>query len=103
MSTNPAGKGTKTIGINMSKEMAHELEKRASSLKISTGKYCKIILSEWLNNADKSQTGIPLEIWLPEDTPDWISTEIEAKAQELMSAMGYRVLSESGEKKGAFA
>ena len=39
MSTNPAGKGTKTIGINMKAEMAADIEKRAKSMGISTGMY----------------------------------------------------------------
>lgn len=30
MTTNPVGKGTKTVGINMSMKMANELEKRSS-------------------------------------------------------------------------
>jgi len=53
MSTNPVGKGTKTIGINMSKDMADELEKRSDSMKISKSKYCKIILSDWLKSGKK--------------------------------------------------
>ncbi len=53
MATNPAGKGTKTIGINMKLEMARELEKRAASMQISTGAYCKIILGEWLKSGNK--------------------------------------------------
>ncbi len=50
MATNPIGKNTKTIGINMSAKMADELEKRANSMHISTSKYCKVILSEWLSS-----------------------------------------------------
>ena len=46
-------KGTKTIGINMKKEMACQLEERAESMHISTGKYCKIILGEWLKSKKK--------------------------------------------------
>ena len=53
MATNPIGKGTKTIGINMSKKMADELEKRASSMHISKSKYCKIILQQWLDSGKK--------------------------------------------------
>lgn len=53
MATNPAGKGTKTIGINMKKEMAHDLEKRAASMQLSTGAYCKIILGEWMKSGKK--------------------------------------------------
>ena len=53
MGTNPIGKNTKTIGINMTKEVADELEKRASSMQLSTSKYCKVILTEWLNSGKK--------------------------------------------------
>ncbi len=53
MATNPIGKGTKTIGINMKKAMADELEKRAASMSISKSKYCKIILQQWLDSGDK--------------------------------------------------
>lgn len=50
MATNPIGKGTQTIGINMPAKMANDLEKRASSMHISKSKYCKIILREWLES-----------------------------------------------------
>ena len=53
MGTNPVGKNTKTIGINMTKEVADELEKRANSMHLSTSKYCKVILTEWLNSGKK--------------------------------------------------
>ncbi len=53
MATNPIGKDTKTIGINMNKKMADELEKRANSMHLSVSKYCKVILSEWLNSGKK--------------------------------------------------
>lgn len=53
MATNPAGKGTKTIGINMKMSMAQDLEKRALSMQLSTGAYCKIILGEWLKSGKK--------------------------------------------------
>ena len=53
MATNPIGKGTKTIGINMSEKMADELEKRATSMHISKSKYCKIILQQWLDSGKK--------------------------------------------------
>lgn len=43
-------KNTKTIGINMSSKMADELEKRAQSMHLSTSKYCKVILSEWISS-----------------------------------------------------
>ncbi len=55
MATNPAGKGTKTIGINMKMDMATELEKRALSMQLSTGAYCKIILGDWLDSGKKLQ------------------------------------------------
>ncbi len=53
MAGNPIGKGTKTIGINMSKQMADELEKRASSMHISKSKYCKLILQQWIDSKKK--------------------------------------------------
>jgi hypothetical protein len=55
MATNTAGKRTKTIGINMKLDMATELERRAKSMHLSTGAYCKIILSEWMNSGQKLQ------------------------------------------------
>lgn len=53
MATNPAGKGTKTIGINMKHDMAAELERRAASMQLSTGAYCKIILTNHLESGRK--------------------------------------------------
>jgi hypothetical protein len=53
MVTNPIGKGTKTIGINMDKKMAAELEKRATTMHISKSNYCKIILRQWLESGKK--------------------------------------------------
>jgi len=53
MTTNAIGKGTKTIGINMNKKMANELERRANSMHISKSKYCKIILQQWLDSGKK--------------------------------------------------
>ncbi len=53
MTTNPVGKGTQTIGINMSLKMANELEKRSSSMSISKSKYCKIILQQWMDSGKK--------------------------------------------------
>ncbi len=55
MATNPAGKGTKTIGINMKADMAKELERRSKSMQLSTGAYCKIILGQWLESGKKLQ------------------------------------------------
>ena len=53
MATNPVGKGTKTIGINMKSEMADDIEKRAKSMGISTGMYCKTILGNWMKSGKK--------------------------------------------------
>lgn len=53
MATNPAGKGTKTIGINMKVEMAQELERRAASMQLSTGAYCKIVLRGHIESGRK--------------------------------------------------
>ena len=53
MASNPVGKDTKTIGINMKAEMASELDKRAKSMHISTSNYCKIILRQWLESKQK--------------------------------------------------
>ena len=53
MATNPIGKGTKTIGINMPAEMADELIDRAESMHLSVSKYCKIILEQWVNSGEK--------------------------------------------------
>ena len=53
MATNPVGKDTKTIGINMNKKMADELEDRASSMHLSTSKYCKILLQQWIDSGKK--------------------------------------------------
>ena len=44
MATNPLGKGTKTIGVNMKLELAAELERRCTSMGISAGAYIKILL-----------------------------------------------------------
>jgi len=43
----------KTIGVNMKKEMAAELERRAASMNLSTGAYCKIILTRWMESGKK--------------------------------------------------
>lgn len=53
MATNPIGKNTKTIGINMPQPMASELTDRANSMHLSVSKYCKIILQEWLSSGKK--------------------------------------------------
>ena len=48
MARKSLGIKTKTIGISMSKEMSDQLEERATSMHLSTSKYCKIIFTEWL-------------------------------------------------------
>lgn len=53
MSTNPIGKGTKTIGINMNAQMADDLISRAESMHLSVSKYCKIILQQWVESGNK--------------------------------------------------
>lgn len=53
MATNPIGKGTKTIGINMGAKMADELTARAESMHLSVSKYCKIILQQWVDSGKK--------------------------------------------------
>jgi hypothetical protein len=53
MSANPIEKRTKTIGINMNKKMADDLEERACSMHLSSSKYCKIILAQWLASGKK--------------------------------------------------
>lgn len=53
MSTNPMGKGTRTVGINMSETMAADIERRATSMHISKSKYCKIILQKWIDSGSK--------------------------------------------------
>ena len=46
-------KETKTIGINMQKSMATNLEDRAKNMHISTSNYCKIILQQWIDSGKK--------------------------------------------------
>ena len=53
MATKPIGKERKTIGINMKMEMAEEIERRAHSMQLSTGAYCKIILGQWVDSGKK--------------------------------------------------
>ena len=50
-------KGTKTIGINMCKKMADELEARAASMHISKSKYCKVVLQQWIDSGKKLKLG----------------------------------------------
>ncbi len=49
----PHWKRSKTIGINMPRGMAEDLEKRADSMHISKSKYCKIVLQQWLQSGKK--------------------------------------------------
>lgn len=53
MVSHPAGKGTKTIGINMQEKMAREIKARAESMQISSSNYCKLILKQWLDSGAK--------------------------------------------------
>jgi hypothetical protein len=53
MAKKPIKKDVKTIGINMNAKMATDLEERANSMHLSTSKYCKIILSQWLESGNK--------------------------------------------------
>jgi hypothetical protein len=57
MATNPIGRGSKTIGLNMDKKMAAELEARAASMHISKSKYCKIVLQQWIDSGKKLTLG----------------------------------------------
>jgi len=57
MATNPIGKGSKTIGINMPAKMAADIEKRAESMSISTSNYCKIVLQQWIDSGKKLTLG----------------------------------------------
>ncbi len=53
MATNALGPGTKTVGVNMNQKMAAEVEKRAKSMNISTSKYVKNILQQWIDSGKK--------------------------------------------------
>lgn len=55
MTSQAKDKSAKTIGINMQKQMADEIAARADSMHLSTGKYCKIILGQWLESGAKLQ------------------------------------------------
>ncbi len=57
MATNPIGKGSKTIGINMPAKMAADIEKRAESMSISKSNYCKIVLQQWIDSGKKLTLG----------------------------------------------
>lgn len=52
MASNSIQPGKKTIGINMKIELAELLETRAASMHLSTGKYCKIIMAQWLESGE---------------------------------------------------
>ena len=47
------GEGMKTVGINLSDEMNHELERRAASMGVSKTIYCKTIFRQWLESGSK--------------------------------------------------
>ena len=53
MATKATGKTKKTIGINIKKQMADELEARAKSMHLSNSKYIKIILMQWIASGKK--------------------------------------------------
>ncbi len=53
MTTNPVGRDTQTIGINMPTKMANELKRRSNSMNISKSKYIKIILQQWMDSDNK--------------------------------------------------
>ena len=53
MATNPVGKGSKTIGINMPQEMANDLKSRAESMGMSISSYCKIIFGQWIESGQE--------------------------------------------------
>ena len=53
MTTHPTGRYTKNEGINMKIDMAKELERRANSMQLSTGAYCKVVLCEWIRSGKK--------------------------------------------------
>jgi hypothetical protein len=57
MATNPIGRGSKTIGINVKQKLADELERRAASMHISKSKYVKIILQQWVDSGKKLTLG----------------------------------------------
>jgi len=41
------------MGVNMTQEMAAEIEKYAKWMRLSTGKYGKVILSQWIDSGRK--------------------------------------------------
>jgi len=46
-------KNKKTLGLNMPNEMADALEKKAHSMHISTSRYCRIVLDNWVKSGEK--------------------------------------------------
>ena len=55
MAKNGSKARAKTIGISVPAEFAAEIEKRAQSMGISTGMYCKTILFRWVESGEKLQ------------------------------------------------
>lgn len=53
MPTNKIGKDSKTIGLNMKITEAADLERRAKSMGLSTGMYCKVVLRNWVKSEKK--------------------------------------------------
>lgn len=51
--TNPIGKNTKTVGVNMPKKLAADVEKRAESMGISTSLYIKTVLRQHIASKKK--------------------------------------------------
>jgi len=43
----------KTVALNIKVEIAEEIERRAKSMQLSTGKYCEIILQQWMDSGKK--------------------------------------------------
>ena len=43
----------KLLGINMPRELSDKIEKRAASMHLSTSKYCRLILENWLASDNK--------------------------------------------------
>ena len=44
---------TSAVGLNLPNVMADDLKKRAKSMDISTSKYCKLVLENWLSSGKK--------------------------------------------------
>jgi len=43
----------KTIWVNMPRLTANEIEKRAASMSLTTGNYCKVVLTDWINDGKR--------------------------------------------------